>query len=712
MWKKTLLALVLASNYASATTLESSKNYTEAELKQLKNDWLNIYQKELQYAEQLQIKQRQNFQQVMNLIDIVLSQKSLPFQTEQVIQRLLSTLSGYPLEMEADWALLNAKNSLKQLKESDIQMFLAKYPNSLYKSRLQQSGFERLYQEQKFAELIAYAKEIKPSSVADKCRLFSAQYEVLASQAQINPEASQAEGVKDDNPELATLVKEFDDFWLTTPKLTSDCANLENYWRDQGLKTDEKVRLKAVELVKQNANAEITNLAINVTDETLKNWLNSISAIANSAKELQSFVENQPLESPFYAENKAIILQLFPKYIRTLSENLESPTFAPYQLWAEKYQLSADEIRTWKITFINRLFDNKEPTFQLWRDEQIKELQADNLTERRLRMAIWQKSDLNEWLTLLSTEGKAKAEWRYWAAKANKNQEQRKAVWEALSEERGFYPMLASQQLGKVYQLPAIAYSTLTQEQYSSYKTQFDRIRELRQLERFNQAKTVWIAFLKELSHTEKLAVIAYAKDQDWFDLAVEGTIQAKAFDYIDLRLPNAYSDWFDLNLKDKAISKTFAQAIARQESAWNAQAKSHANAMGLMQMLPTTAAKTAKDNNLPFRNESDLFRPFNNIMLGTTHLAELNEKYPNNRILIASAYNAGAGRVERWLARSQGTLEMDEFIASIPFYETRGYVQNVLAYDYYYHTLYANEHQKQTKELKMFYKEELTQKY
>lgn len=271
--------------------------------------------------------------------------------------------------------------------------------------------------------------------------------------------------------------------------------------------------------------------------------------------------------------------------------------------------------------------------------------------------------------------------------------------------------MLAAQQLGKAYELPATATPELTEAQHHTYKPQLERIAELRQLGRINEAKTVWIAFLKDLSQEAKLAVISYAKAQNWYDLAVEGTIQAKAFDYIDLRLPNAYSDWFELNLKDKKISKSFAQAIARQESAWNPQAKSHANAMGLMQMLPSTAQKTAKDNGLPFKGESDLLKPFNNIMLGTTHLAELNDKYPNNRILIAAAYNAGAGRVEQWLERSNQQLEMDEFIASIPFFETRGYVQNVLAYDYYYQMLYGQEIQTKNV-LKMFYQEELTQKY
>ncbi len=189
-----------------------------------------------------------------------------------------------------------------------------------------------------------------------------------------------------------------------------------------------------------------------------------------------------------------------------------------------------------------------------------------------------------------------------------------------------------------------------------------------------------------------------YANQQGWFDLGVDGSIIAKAWNHIALRLPNAYQNYFDIALMplpakiDNSVTKTFAMAIARQESAWNPMAQSSANARGLMQLLPNTAKATADNNQLPYQAENDLFKPFNNILLGTAHLNELNIKYPNNRILIAAAYNAGANRVEKWLARAGGKLAMDEFIASIPFFETRGYVQNVLAYDFYYQLLQHQE--------------------
>ena len=339
-------------------------------------------------------------------------------------------------------------------------------------------------------------------------------------------------------------------------------------------------------------------------------------------------------------------------------------------------------------------------------------------------MAIWQKTDLTPWLNALSAEGQQKQEWRYWQAKtiAKHDSKKTKEILTALSEERGFYPMLAAAKLhpktrGNGYDFgqpelliaPSIS-DPYWADEFKKVKPALEEIAELRQLERFGPAKQRWRFLLENLSGDAKkekqMALSQYANQQNWFDLGVDGSIIAKAFDYIQLRLPIAYSDYYDIALKSRPalnktkpqaalhtnVSKSFAMAISRQESAWNPQAQSSANARGLMQLLPSTAKATADNAKLPYAGEADLFKPLNNILLGTAHLAELNAKYPNNRILIASAYNAGAHRVEKWLARANGKLEMDEFVASIPFYETRGYVQNVLTYDFYYQILQEKE--------------------
>ena len=402
--------------------------------------------------------------------------------------------------------------------------------------------------------------------------------------------------------------------------------------------------------------------------------------------------------------DKSVLIDAFPRYLKTLSEQIENPNFELYQQWGDTWQLSEDEIKQWKTALLNRFFDNENADFQKWRDEQIRQLKTDNLTERRLRMAIWQKTDLSPWLNSLTTEGKAKQEWRYWEAKQDISKNIEKLT--ALSKERGFYPMLAAAQLKQAYKVDFPVAPSFNVEEQLPFEQVFAMIRELRELGRNGLAKQRWRILLDNADFTTQLKLAEYAENQQWFELAVDASIVAKAWDYLSLRLPNAYSEYFNAALQNLNISKTFAMAIARQESAWNPMAQSSANARGLMQLLPSTAKLTAENNQLPYQGEQDLFKPLNNILLGTAHLNELNGKYPNNRILIAAAYNAGANRVEKWLSRANGKLALDEFVASIPFYETRGYVQNVVTYDFYYQILQNKENPQ------IFSQEELNRLY
>ena len=417
-------------------------------------------------------------------------------------------------------------------------------------------------------------------------------------------------------------------------------------------------------------------------------------------KQLAEIIKNS---NPSTLDKNALI-DAFPRYLKTLSEQIENPSFELYQQWAETWQLSEDEIKQWKTAFLNRFFDNENAGFQKWRDEQIQQLKTDNLTERRLRMAIWQKTELSPWLNSLTTEGKAKQEWRYWEAKQDISKNIEKLT--ALSKERGFYPMLAAAQLKQAYKVDFPVAPSFTVAEQLPFEQVFSMIRELRELGRNGLAKQRWRILLDNADFTTQLKLAEYAENQQWFELAVDASIVAKAWDYLSLRLPNAYPEYFNVALQNLNISKTFAMAIARQESAWNPMAQSSANARGLMQLLPSTAKLTAENNQLPYQGEQDLFKPLNNIVLGTAHLNELNGKYPNNRILIAAAYNAGANRVEKWLSLANGKLALDEFVTSIPFYETRGYVQNIVTYDFYYQILQNKENPQ------IFSQEELNRLY
>ena len=123
-------------------------------------------------------------------------------------------------------------------------------------------------------------------------------------------------------------------------------------------------------------------------------------------------------------------------------------------------------------------------------------------------------------------------------------------------------------------------------------------------------------------------------------------------------------------------VDPMLVAGLIRQESAFEPKAVSHAGAVGLMQVLPRTALKLARQLRVRYAHSS-LSEPGYNLQLGSRYLANLIHAYGTKEAALA-AYNAGEDRVEQWTS-GQTYLETPEFVESIPFSETREYVQVVL---------------------------------
>ena len=722
------LLILTALSFSALAHQHPPKSAHKSSLAQTQTQWTKA-----RNADELKrMTQRATFLQLENLLKSAVKNNNFSDNAELYL-KLIESLKDYPLKMDAMTAYFDARiksvnqttppeevNALKQ----EIEQAITQNPTHFFRTRWEQSLFTLFQNANDLEGFVHYAQRVKPSSL-------EMQIAVLNAELQLEGTENTTDKKQDSNANTH-IISRYEQLWLTNSKLTND-AQLWAAWYAHGGRTAAKVYQKAETLFAKNDENGLAQLATELhrmtgenEDEKVAAQLQLLQTLIKTPASLAEFAARLPMTENNTALLKFAVLQSFPRYLRTLPENMQDPSFAPYAQWAKNWQLTDAEMREWEIAFLNRFFDNESPLFQQWRDTELLNLNADNLTERRLRMAIWQKTDLTPWLNALSDEGRQKQEWRYWFAKTIEKSDSQKTteILTALSHERGFYPMLAAAKLdpqtrGNRYHFgqpqllvaPSITDETWADE-FPKLKPALEEIAELRQLDRLGAAKQRWRFLLENLPDNQKkekqIALSQYANQQNWFDLGVDGSIIAKAFDHIQLRLPMAYSHYYDIALKPRrltlskrkpqasqtatSISKTFAMAISRQESAWNPQAQSSANARGLMQLLPSTAKATASHAKLPYTDEADLFKPLNNILLGTAYLAELNAKYPNNRILIASAYNAGEHRVEKWLARANGKLEMDEFVASIPFYETRGYVQNVLTYDFYYQRLQNKE--------------------
>ncbi|MGA8153136.1 MAG: transglycosylase SLT domain-containing protein [Terriglobales bacterium] len=147
---------------------------------------------------------------------------------------------------------------------------------------------------------------------------------------------------------------------------------------------------------------------------------------------------------------------------------------------------------------------------------------------------------------------------------------------------------------------------------------------------------------------------------------------------------------WIDTKRysSSNALDPYLVASLIRQESAFNPNAVSRANAVGLMQLLPKVGKGVARQEKLRRFNPSELFLPGINLQLGTRYFRTMVDKFGSFEYALA-AYNAGSDRVQDWLGQGQ-YRDPQEFVESIPFTETREYVQNILRNANVYRQLYG----------------------
>jgi soluble lytic murein transglycosylase len=158
---------------------------------------------------------------------------------------------------------------------------------------------------------------------------------------------------------------------------------------------------------------------------------------------------------------------------------------------------------------------------------------------------------------------------------------------------------------------------------------------------------------------------------------------------YWEALFPKAY--WTDLRKYSvlNGLDPYLVASLIRQESEFNAMALSHANAVGLMQLLPKTGKTVAKQVKLKGYSAPQLFTPAVNLELGTRYFKEMVDKYNGQFEYALAAYNAGTDRVGDWLEQGH-YRDPQEFVESIPFTETREYVQAILRNASVYRQLYG----------------------
>jgi soluble lytic murein transglycosylase len=271
--------------------------------------------------------------------------------------------------------------------------------------------------------------------------------------------------------------------------------------------------------------------------------------------------------------------------------------------------------------------------------------------------------------------------WRYWHARAVAATEgtgTAAPLFEEIAGLRDYYGYLAADRLHRPYNLNV---HPSPDDAKTQAKIAADigvvRAHELFACDMTDEANAEWSAALGDAEAAVKVQAAHLAARWGWYAQSITALAQAGEWDDVPLRYPRPYPEAVAEASTLASIPADWIWAVMRQESLFRKDAVSHADARGLMQMLPATAAAVARRWHLPHSGKDALFDPSTAIPLGAAHLRELLDRHAGQLGPSLAAYNAGSTAAARWLPPY--SMDADVWVENIPYAETRAYVEHIM---------------------------------
>jgi len=303
------------------------------------------------------------------------------------------------------------------------------------------------------------------------------------------------------------------------------------------------------------------------------------------------------------------------------------------------------------------------------------------------------------------SEDEGRAEALYWRARSlerlGRAQQAAPIYTQVLTEfQVSYYSLMAEKRLGRVQGVlsrPLVASTDASQQIKIPAVAQraLDRAEVLNQAGLGSLAARDLASRLGSFDDTTRLEVLPSLQRVGAYDAALRiaadlqknGRLsRAEARPYL---YPAAHVEIVTREAGQAGLDPLLVYALMRQESAFAAHAVSPANALGLMQLLPSTADRMATQSGVAPPTREDLFEPSVNIRLGVGYLSELSRLFAGNTALMLAAYNAGENAAQRWQGLAS-QYDEDEMIEQISYRETRAYVKSVLRNLRTYRRLYG----------------------
>jgi len=486
--------------------------------------------------------------------------------------------------------------------------------------------------------------------------------------------------------------------WLYGKSRPEECDPLFNAWQKAGQRTQELIWSRMLLSFDANQYGLLTYLSRKVTthrDEA--KLLLSVYKDPRSLRHTKRFIGSANIYGDIIAAGlRKLARKDLNKAVKLYVKYQKNDRFTDYQG------------RKLSRYFVKRAIIKQEEKLKSFVDTMLPMLDSDDLVELRLRWAIRQNDtkSIDTYLALLSDKKQANPRWQYWQSRSNSMKASDDKILTQLSQRRNFYGFAAANKLQSEYHLEhadTVSNNSLREQLFQDKG--LARVIELLAIDKVIDARSEWVLMLNRHDKAMQKEYATFALTNGWDALGVQASIQGKLWNDMTLRFPYAANEAFVKSSNKLSVNIDELRAIARRESAFYPYATSGVGARGLMQLMPATAKETAKRAGIKYTGHRSLYQNDLNIRLGSAYYASLLKQFDDNRILATAAYNAGPHRVKSWLKATNGELDAIAFIESIPYSETREYVQAVLSYRVIYQI-------KQGKPAELFSAKELNHNY
>ena len=566
--------------------------------------------------------------------------------------KLRPALDDYPLVIYLDF--LQLIDQPGKVPPAEAQRFLRRSADTPLPNRFLSVYLREAGKAQRWDDFLQ-VKGSEPNSVALKCYYFRAQL------AQGNKEAAW-EGARR--------------LWVQGDALPGECDPLFDAWQSTGGLTDEIVwtRLLNAFAARQRS---LLQFVAGKGSAQLAPWAEKLLAVYDHPESLAHLA--LPTDSPYATDIASHGLV----YLASSSPQEALSYWSDYR---RRLHFNAAQVRSVEYAIAQQSLLSRAEEHREWLEGALAHLSDDRLVGMRLRWALseqdWSAVEHN--LSLLSVSAREENVWRYWQAIVHERggaAAAAKIALEQLAGERDYYGFLAADKLGRPYSFNH-DYLEMTAASAVTRLPAVQRIEELNFHNNDMLAQSEWFKLLQDTADEGRLQDLALlATQKGWHRMAIDAAARAEAWDALDQRFPTPYHGIFKQYASAQQVPSTELLAIARRESAFFPAAQSPVGARGLMQIMPATGASVASALRRPHR-DSDLFAVDHNVLLGSTYYRQLLDRFGGNRVLALSGYNAGPHRVERWRNAAGEGVPVEVWIETIPYLETRNYVQAVLAYN------------------------------